>query len=100
MGRVGDGVLGCEETEFCIRLSHAKPDAVILYNPLARVEHLVPDKRASVRYFARALLGRGPLKGGSFPTRRSLERAECRATARVEGSAERDLARSLRRRHR
>jgi glycosyltransferase involved in cell wall biosynthesis len=59
MGRVGERPLGCEETEFSIRLTQANPDAILLYNPSAQVEHHVPEQRGSVRYFARRCWAEG-----------------------------------------
>lgn len=43
--------LGCEETEFCIRLSQRKPGAVMLYQPAAVIGHKVSRQRESFRYF-------------------------------------------------
>ena len=42
---------GCDETEFCIRLSRHWPQKVLLYEPLARVYHQVPVGRANWRHF-------------------------------------------------
>jgi glycosyltransferase involved in cell wall biosynthesis len=52
MGRVGTRPVGCEETEFCIRLRQRWPDAVLLYRPQATVRHRVPANRAGWGYFA------------------------------------------------
>lgn len=52
IGRVGRTPLGCEETEFSIRLRQAVPGAVVLYLPAARVEHHVSADRTTLRYFA------------------------------------------------
>jgi len=51
IGRVDAIPVGCEETEFCIRLQQRLPHKVVLYNPQARVYHQVPSKRARFRYF-------------------------------------------------
>jgi glycosyltransferase involved in cell wall biosynthesis len=51
IGRVGAIPFGCEETEFCIRLRQRRPDAILLYEPGARVYHRVPERRARWRYF-------------------------------------------------
>lgn len=51
LGRVGATPLGCEETEFGIRLQAILPDAVVLYEPRARVRHQVTGDRVSLRYF-------------------------------------------------
>jgi glucosyl-dolichyl phosphate glucuronosyltransferase len=59
MGRIGDRPLGCEETEFSIRLTQANPGALLLYNPAAEVQHHVSEQRGSVRYFARRCWAEG-----------------------------------------
>jgi glycosyltransferase involved in cell wall biosynthesis len=43
--------LGCEETEFCIRLGQRSPGAVLLFDDLAVIWHRVPAERARFRYF-------------------------------------------------
>ena len=51
MGRVGTLPVGCEETEFCIRLAQLVPGSVLQYDPQARVSHHVPATRARWAYF-------------------------------------------------
>jgi hypothetical protein len=51
LGRVGRTPAGCEETELCIRIAGAHPDAVLLYRPAAAVRHHVDPERATVAYF-------------------------------------------------
>ncbi|MEU7001206.1 glycosyltransferase family 2 protein [Nonomuraea sp. NPDC046570] len=43
--------LGCEETEFCIRLSQRKPGAVMLFEPGAAIGHKVSKQRETFAYF-------------------------------------------------
>jgi GT2 family glycosyltransferase len=43
--------LGCEETEFCIRLSQREPQSVLLFDDRAVVQHLVPADRGRFSYF-------------------------------------------------
>lgn len=43
--------LGCEETEFCIRLGHLIPDSTLLIEDRAVIWHRVKDERARLRYF-------------------------------------------------
>jgi glycosyltransferase involved in cell wall biosynthesis len=43
--------LGCEETEFCIRLSQRRPGAVMIFEPDAVIGHKVPADRACFSYF-------------------------------------------------
>ena len=51
LGRVGLSPVGCEETELCIRLIRERPGTRLLYDPAARVQHLVPRARMSWSYF-------------------------------------------------
>ncbi|MGB8940805.1 MAG: glycosyltransferase family 2 protein, partial [Streptomyces sp.] len=52
IGRDGDKrPLGCEETELCIRLTRARPDAVLLIDDRAVIHHRVPAARERFRYF-------------------------------------------------
>ena len=51
LGRVGTIPAGCEETELCIRLASIRPDGIVMYDPAAVVDHLVPAFRATPRYF-------------------------------------------------
>jgi Predicted glycosyltransferases len=52
VGRGGkSGLVGCEETEFCIRVSQAFPSLKWVYEPRARVLHHVPSHRSTWRYF-------------------------------------------------
>jgi GT2 family glycosyltransferase len=53
--------LGCEETEFSIRLHRLSPGARIIYEPEARVYHYIDQSRATWRYF----LGRCRAEGCS-----------------------------------
>ncbi|MGN6258159.1 MAG: glycosyltransferase [Solirubrobacterales bacterium] len=51
LGRVGTLPVGCEETDLSIRVHQRWPQAEILYDPAAEVEHVVPPSRGRVRYF-------------------------------------------------
>jgi glucosyl-dolichyl phosphate glucuronosyltransferase len=62
MGRVGGRPLGCEETEFSIRLTQAAPSAILLYHPAAQVEHYIPRQRSRLRYFVRRCWAEGVSK--------------------------------------
>jgi glycosyltransferase involved in cell wall biosynthesis/GT2 family glycosyltransferase len=59
MGRIGERPLGCEETEFSIRLTQASPKAILLYEPKAKVEHHVAEQRASLTYFSKRCWAEG-----------------------------------------
>ncbi|MFI6323492.1 glycosyltransferase [Nonomuraea sp. NPDC050556] len=43
--------LGCEETEFCIRLTQQKPGSVMLFQPRAVIGHKVSRQREGFAYF-------------------------------------------------
>ncbi|MFG3656168.1 glycosyltransferase family 2 protein [Streptomyces sp. NPDC047706] len=52
IGRDGDRrPLGCEETELCIRLTRALPEAVLLIDDRAVIHHRVPPGRERFGYF-------------------------------------------------
>lgn len=59
IGRVGTRPVGCEETELCIRAGRTRADAVVLYEPAARVLHAVPPARTTWGYFVRRCFGEG-----------------------------------------
>ncbi len=43
--------LGCEETEFCIRLAQRRPGSIMMYEPRAKIGHKVPAPRMRFAYF-------------------------------------------------
>jgi len=47
----GHRPLGCEETELCIRLARARPDAVLIVDDRAVIHHRVPGPRERFAYF-------------------------------------------------
>jgi glycosyltransferase involved in cell wall biosynthesis len=51
VGRVGTRPVGCEETEFCIRLRQLAPHARLQREPAAVVDHHVAAARTRWRYF-------------------------------------------------
>lgn len=77
--------LGGEETELCIRLSRARPDAVLLIDDRAVIHHRVPETREHFRYFRTRTYAEGlskALVARSVGAERGLE-SERRYTARV-----------------
>jgi glycosyltransferase involved in cell wall biosynthesis len=62
LGRVGGDGAGCEETELCIRVVQRDPEALIIYEPTARVQHEVPAERATFAYFAKRCRAEGRSK--------------------------------------
>lgn len=59
IGRVGRHPLGCEETELCIRLRQARPEARVLLVPEATVHHHVTGERHDFGYFRRRCFAEG-----------------------------------------
>jgi glucosyl-dolichyl phosphate glucuronosyltransferase len=51
IGRVGTKPVGCEETEFCIRVSAHDPSYKVVFDPFAAVDHYVPAVRQTMKYF-------------------------------------------------
>lgn len=51
LGRIGVHPVGCEETELCIRIYQRWPDGILLYEPEALVQQIVPPDRKNWRYF-------------------------------------------------
>jgi len=62
LGRVGTLPLGCEETELCIRLRRCRPEAEIVFEPAAVVDHIVPRARGTWAYFVRRCWSEGRSK--------------------------------------
>lgn len=93
IGRLGTRPVGCEETDFCLRVERARPGGCFIYQPLALVHHRVPAHRARWRYFLARCYGEGLSKAlivGAAGFRRGLatERAyTARALTSGFGSA-------------
>ncbi|MFC7306924.1 glycosyltransferase family 2 protein [Streptomyces monticola] len=86
IGRDGDKrPLGGEETELCIRLTRARPDAVLLIDDRAVIHHRVPAVREHFRYFRSRTYAEGlskALVARSVGADKGLE-SERRYTTRV-----------------
>ncbi len=86
IGRDGDKrPLGCEETELCIRLARARPDAVLLIDDRAVIHHRVPEAREHFGYFRTRTYAEGlskALVARSVGADKGLE-SERRYTTRV-----------------
>lgn len=86
IGRDGDKrPLGCEETELCIRLTRARPDAVLLIDDRAVIHHRVPEVREHFGYFRTRTYAEGlskALVARSVGADKGLE-SERRYTTRV-----------------
>ncbi|MDW4906254.1 glycosyltransferase family 2 protein [Streptomyces sp. ADMS] len=86
IGRDGDKrPLGCEETELCIRLTRARPGAVLLIDDRAVIHHRVPEVREHFGYFRTRTYAEGlskALVARSVGADKGLE-SERRYTTRV-----------------
>ncbi|MBC9730329.1 glycosyltransferase family 2 protein, partial [Streptomyces sp. TRM68367] len=86
IGRDGDRrPLGCEETELCIRLARARPDAILLIDDRAVIHHRVPRAREHFAYFRTRAYAEGlskALVARSVGAGKGLE-SERRYTTRV-----------------
>ncbi|MGW3725294.1 glycosyltransferase family 2 protein [Streptomyces sp. NPDC000851] len=86
IGRDGDKrPLGCEETELCIRLTRALPEAVLLIDDRAVIHHRVPKAREHFGYFRTRTYAEGlskALVARSVGADKGLE-SERRYTTRV-----------------
>ncbi|MFJ5898129.1 glycosyltransferase family 2 protein [Streptomyces sp. NPDC093064] len=86
IGRDGDKrPLGCEETELCIRLTRARPGAILLIDDRAVIHHRVPEPREHFAYFCTRTYAEGLSKAlvtRSVGTDKGLE-SERRYTTRV-----------------
>ncbi|MGW5097738.1 glycosyltransferase family 2 protein [Streptomyces nodosus] len=86
IGRDGDRrPLGCEETELCIRLTRARPDAILLIDDRAVIHHRVPGPRERFAYFRTRTYAEGlskALVARSVGAGKGLE-SERRYTTRV-----------------
>ncbi len=59
IGRTKTLLLGCEETELCIRAKQRWPEKFFLYEPRAKIHHRIPPKRGTWRYFRSRCYGEG-----------------------------------------
>ena len=59
MGRLGSIPLGCEETEFSIRVRRTLVGSELVHVPLAVVHHHVSSERTTLRYFLRRCYAEG-----------------------------------------
>jgi len=62
IGRVGTKPVGCEETEFCIRVAAQGDGYRVLFDPFAAVDHYVPAVRQTMKYFVQRCYHEGRSK--------------------------------------
>lgn len=99
VGRVGTHPVGCEETEFSIRLRQLDPTARIVMVPQAVVHHRVSDDRRSLGYFLRRCYWEGVSKAvvsAAVGTQDGLESERAYATRVLPAAVLRGLGDGLR----
>lgn len=99
VGRVGTHPVGCEETEFSIRLRQLDPSARIVMVPNAVVHHRVSDDRRAVKYFLRRCYWEGVSKAvvsAAVGTQDGLESERSYATRVLPAAVLRGLGDTLR----
>jgi GT2 family glycosyltransferase len=62
IGRVGTKPVGCEETEFCIRVAGRDGGNKVIFDPFSAVDHHVPAARQTMKYFVRRCYHEGRSK--------------------------------------
>lgn len=68
LGRDADDASGCEETELFIRAHEAFPGHIVLYEPKARVEHVITPSRTKWSYFRKRCHAEGRSKADMVRT--------------------------------
>jgi glycosyltransferase involved in cell wall biosynthesis len=99
LGRVGKVPLGCEETEFCIRLRRANPGSVIVFDPAAEVRHHVGPARLRWHYLVSRCYAEGISKAavaGMVGSDLALESERAYATRVLPRGFAREVARAAR----
>ncbi|WP_106397923.1 glycosyltransferase family 2 protein [Actinocorallia populi] len=94
-----DRPLGCEETEFCIRLGQRMPETVQLFEPAAVIWHRVPAERARFGYYRDRCYAEGlskALVARSVGTRDGLSNERAHALRTLPRGVLRGLGESLR----
>ena len=59
VGRLNKLLLGCEETEYCVRVKQIYPNDKIVYDPRAIVYHKVAKQRGRIKYVINRSYGEG-----------------------------------------
>lgn len=99
LGRVGKVPLGCEETEFCIRVRAHEPREVIIFEPAAKVRHKVSPDRLTWAYLRRRSYAEGLSKAALVSMvgqDKALETERDYAVKVLPRALARELSRSVR----
>lgn len=95
VGRVGTHPVGCEETEFSIRLRQLEPTTRIVMVPQAVVRHRVSEDRHTLRYYISRCYWEGVSKAvvsGAVGSQDALESERAYTTKVLPGAFGRGLA--------
>jgi len=99
LGRVGKTPLGCEETEFCIRVQQADPSRRVVFEPAAMVRHRVTPERVRWRYLLSRCYSEGLSKAalaGMVTSSAALASERSYVSRVLPGGLARELGRALR----
>ena len=91
--------LGCEETEFCIKIGQSLPDATLLIDDRAVIWHRVGAERTTLRYFLTRCYAEGVSKAavsGHVGSTDGLSAERKQAFATLPAGIARNLAASIR----
>lgn len=96
IGRTATGrPLGCEETEFCIRLGQVAPESLLVMEHRAMVWHFVPGDRCTFRYFLSRCFAEGLSKArvtANVGSGAGLSAERCYATRTLPAGVIRGIA--------
>lgn len=99
VGRSGNRLSGCEETELAIRLTANRPGSFVHYTPAATVDHHLGPERAQFKYFLRRCWHEGLSKASVVRLAGSaagLERERRQVALVIPRSLARDFRTSVR----
>jgi len=72
LGALGKTARAGDETEFCMRITHHIPDAIVLYEPKATVHHKALPHQATLKHLIARSFNEGLYKGKSARTYSAL----------------------------
>ena len=99
VGRIGANPVGCEETEFCIRVANRVPTGRIMFDPAIRVDHHLAPSRNTWRYFRKRCFAEGKSKAivaELVGSRRGLASERSYATRTLPAAVIRAIAEGVR----
>ena len=86
LGRTRASTGGGEEAELCIRAQRRWPGSSFTFEPVARIEHLVPPSRLTLRYVLRRCYDEGRMKAKVASIQRGALTSERQFAMRLPGA--------------